>query len=216
MNRFDCVIWDLDGCLLDSRPGIIEAMKLTLDHFEIAYNEEDLIHTIGVSWAEVFMANYGVKEKQLDEVISFCRTKYIKEGRMMNAILYEGVEKLLQNLKEKNHRLYVASAKPKAHADTILRGHGLLDYFDAIHGAELVGSMTKIDLIKVILDDMQGVEPARVVMIEDRAKGIEAAKSCGIVTVGVRHGYAEAGELEGSSADYIVDGIPGVRKILIA
>lgn len=53
------------------------------------------------------------------------------------------------------------------------------------------------------------------VMVGDRRFDVEGGKAHGLVTVGVTFGYAEEGELESAGADYVVDSVEALRRILI-
>lgn len=197
-------MWDLDGCLLDSSPGIIESMILTLTEFGVPFDENELVSTIGISWSEVFRSKYAMPEAEVEKAVAYCRCRFIDEGRMLNAEIFDGIDPLLRELSKVSSPLFVVTAKPTDHAEKILKGHNLRKYFKEVHGSELTGNMTKAGMIGQIIHDHAIENPRDVIMIDDRAAGVNAAREAGVVSVGIMHGYAEDGELEAAQPDHLV------------
>ena len=85
-------------------------------------------------------------------------------------------------------------------------------------GSELDGRRTdKAQVIEEALRRM-GVsreERGQVLMVGDRMHDIAGAKRCGIASLGVRFGYAQAGELEAAGADWIVDTVEELAEFLL-
>ena len=58
-------------------------------------------------------------------------------------------------------------------------------------------------------------EPPQTVMIGDRKHDVLGAKECRVPCIGVRYGYAEAGELEQYGADWVTDSVETLGKLLL-
>ena len=208
-------MWDLDGCLLDSRPGIKAAMCRTFEKFGVAYEESELDSTIGVSWAELFPAKFKMPANIVDEAVSFCRATYMDGGGMRNTKKFRGMVSLLADIRRKQIPQCVVTAKPQKQAHIILKTHNLVEYFEEIHGAELTKGQTKAEMIRDILLGQAVENPRDAVMVDDRASGILAAKEAGVVSVGIMHGYAEDGELEAARPDHLAKDATDLRDIIL-
>lgn len=91
--------------------------------------------------------------------------------------------------------LAVATSKPEPYARRVLEAHGLMDFFAAVRGATLDGSVTtKNAIIASVLDDLS-LQPSQTLMVGDRDQDIEGARACAVVPIGVTRGYRSAAEL---------------------
>ena len=60
-----------------------------------------------------------------------------------------------------------------------------------------------------------GAAPENTVLVGDTKYDVLGAHKVGIACIGVRYGYAAEGELEAAGAEYIVDSIPELEKLLL-
>ena len=76
------------------------------------------------------------------------------------------------------------------------------------------GSRTdKAEVIAAVLEKLGGPSVDEAVMIGDRKHDILGAKAVGMETIGVRYGFAPAGELEDAGADWIVSTVAELGKL---
>ena len=209
------ILFDLDGTLTDPKEGITKCVQYALKHFGIIENDLDKLEEfIGPPLKEQFMKYCGFDDKRGTECVEKYRERFNDIGIFEN-ILYDGIEKLLKRLKEKGIILAVASSKPTVYVDRILRHFGIIGYFDVVMGSELDGRRTnKADVVRETLYSLNIEDNDTVVMIGDRSHDIIGAKENGICSIGVSYGYGSRSELERSGADYIVDSIVGLSKVL--
>ena len=118
--------------------------------------------------------------------------------------------------------LAIASSKPTPLVIRVLEHFHIKEYFDYIIGSELDGRRGKKE--EVVEEALRLMVPetldaqerkTRVAMVGDRKFDVEGAKAHGLTSVGVSFGYAAAGELEASGADYIVDTVSELEDILM-
>ena len=69
---------------------------------------------------------------------------------------------------------------------------------------------------RICKTESDNIKKENIIMIGDRKHDIIGAKKCGIESIGVRFGYAEAGELETAGADYIVSTVEELKKLCIS
>jgi phosphoglycolate phosphatase len=188
------VLVDLDGTLVDPRPGLIGSVQYALDRLGFPVPPADeLLWLIGPPFRVSLPKLLGTSA--LTELaIQHYRERYFG-GAMYDAIVYDGIPAALDALGDAGCRLIVATSKPHYYARPILERFDLARRFAGIHGPELDGTNDhKGDLIAHIIA-REGVVPGRAVMIGDREFDVAAASRNGIPTVGVTWGYGTAGEL---------------------
>ena len=171
MLKYDAVIFDLDGTLTDSRPGIFACTEYALKKLGFPVPPEATLQRfLGPPLAESYMKYCGMTEEQAAYATEIYRERYIPIGWKENSV-YPRIRALLAALKERGAYLAVATGKPEHTSVDILRYFGLLEYFDAVAGPT-PGDMhaDKGSLIRRVLP-----EGRRAVMIGDIAGDVKGA-----------------------------------------
>lgn len=211
------ILFDLDGTLLDPKPGIIGSVQFALRELGLQVPPtEDLLHAIGPPLRDTFPA-LGVPAAEVERAVALYRANYAGTGgnapAMYDAEPYAGIEDELAALRRADCRLIVATSKPRAFAQPILREKGLARYFTAIHGAELDGTRDdKADLIAYIIAT-ENVDPGQALMIGDRKFDIIGAKKNGLRSIGVSWGYGSVAELREAGASALCDKPKGLHRL---
>ncbi len=213
--KYKYIFFDLDGTLTDPQEGITKCVKYALEHYGIHETDySNLKRFIGPPLVYSFQEYYGFnKEKALGAVAKY-RERFSDVGLFENKV-YDGIYDLLQKLNDSAHVLVLATSKPKIFADRIMAKYRLRPYFRLICGSELDGTRNdKNEVIDYAIEILK-CPREKVIMVGDRKHDIIGAKECGIVSCGVRFGYAEEGELEEAGADFIADTIEDLLPILM-
>jgi phosphoglycolate phosphatase len=194
------VLFDLDGTLTDSAPGIagsINAALQALGHAPVP----ELGWAIGPPIDDVMarlMRQCG--DDRVAEAVTLYRQFYGASGLFDNA-LYPGIPTMLDNLVAAGFTLCLATSKRRVFAERILAHFGLAARFRGIYGSEEGGLLDhKPALIAHILA-REAVRPADAVMIGDRRYDIEGAHANGVRAIGVTWGYGGIAELRAAGAD---------------
>ncbi len=190
---------DLDGTLLDPKPGILGSIQYALRRLGAPVPPVDEIAwAIGPPLRTTFPKLLG-RDDRTEEAVALYRENY-RNGAMFDALVYSGIPEALAALQSARYRLIVATAKPHAFARPILQHFGLDTHFIAIHGPELDGTRdNKADLIAHIVRE-HGIDAARAIMIGDREHDMLAAGRNNMRGIGVTWGYGSVGELKSSGA----------------
>ena len=134
MLTYDAVIFDLDGTLTDSRPGIFACAEYALKKMGLPVPDEATLQRfLGPPLAESFMKYCGMTEDQAVGATALYRERYIPIGWKENSV-YPRIRALLAALKERGAYLAVATGKPEHISMEVLRYFDLLQYFDAVAG----------------------------------------------------------------------------------
>lgn len=203
----DMILFDLDGTLTDSGPGITKSVQYALAAFGIDEPDlENLNCYVGPPLLESFMNFAGLSREEAKKAIVKYRERYEKEGILENE-LYEGIPELLAYLKEQGKTLAVASSKPEKYVEKILEHFEIRSYFTVVTGSEM--NETRTEKGEVIEETLRrlGAENSRsdVVMVGDRSYDVIGARENGLLCVGVSYGYGGREELEAAGAAKICD-----------
>lgn len=215
MNKFKYILFDLDGTLIDSGKGIINAVKYALKKYGIDETNEALLRSfVGPPLNQQFAKCYGFSaEKSLEAVMVF-REYYETKGILENE-MYKDIDKVLKHLKEQGNFLMVATSKPEKFAHNILAQHDLEKYFDFIGGSLVDGSrVTKIQVLDHVLKTNEINNADEALMIGDTKYDMIGAKNFNLKTVAVTYGYGTKEELLAAKPDFVVDTPTEILQII--
>ena len=192
------ILFDLDGTLTDSGPGIMNCARLALEHYNLPIPSDVEMRTfVGPPLHDSFI-RFGVPAEEADNAIKIYRSRYIPIGKFENDP-YPGIREVLEQLKSLGHTLYVATSKPESMSVEILEHFDMAKYFDIIAGASFDRSRsTKEDVIAYLLDQCGDYDEK--IMVGDTAFDVIGAKAHGIPTVGVAWGYGKVEDMKNAGA----------------
>lgn len=211
------ILFDLDGTLTDSGPGIIRCVQYALRKMGRPVPEaQELACFVGPPLLEQFMDYGGFSREEGMEAVRFYRERYSSAGIFENA-LYPGIPEMLEHLAGRGIRLGVASSKPEIYVRQILEYFGLLKYLDPVTGSELDGRRT--DKTEVIEEALRrsGYKNAeeQVIMCGDRCYDARGAAGRGLRFVGVSYGYGSREELLEAGAERIAGTVRELEQMLL-
>lgn len=216
--KYDHILFDLDGTLTDSAPGILNCAAYALEHMGITPPPmEDLRFFVGPPLLDSFMGHFNMSEEDAWKAIELYRERFRPIGIYENAV-YEGIPEALARFQKAGIHLYLATSKPKGMAETVLKYFDLYDYFDVIVGATEDGKLSKKnDIIEDMLRrlSLSEDELKRVCMVGDRKYDMEGARYFDLDCLGVYWGYADPGELEAAGATHVVHSISEMEDFFL-
>ena len=191
--RRNIILFDLDGTLTDSGPGIMKAGQYALRAFGIERDWRELSFFVGPPLSETF-ARF-VSAENVDAAVAKFREYYQQDGWLDNAP-YPGIPALLAHLKSEGKRLFVATSKLDTMAERILEHFGLAPYFDAICGAPEGDKEAgkKVNVVKAALK----------------------AHLAGLDVIGVLYGYGSREELTAAGADQIAETPEALETLILS
>ena len=209
------VFFDLDGTIIDSCEGVTNAVAYSLKKFNIPIkSRESLKSFIGPPLVDSYMQYCSFDRERALKVVETYR-EYYREIGIFEFKVYDGIKELLQNLRQRGLKLFIATSKPEIFAKQILNKAGLEGEFKGIFGATLDSSRVhKTDVISYALDSLSLNDTAEAIMVGDTCFDILGAKSLGMSSVGVTYGYGDIDELNSSAPDYIVNTPLEILEIL--
>ena len=218
MKKYDYLLFDLDGTLTESGPGIMNAAKICLEHLGKIENDESMLKLfVGPPLDKSLMERYGYSKEQAWEGIRVFRSYYDKQGIFENS-LYPGISDMLKQLKADGRKTAIASSKPQKQVHRVLEHFNIRQYFDVVVGCELDGTRsTKDEVIEEVLrlfNLSKSEYMLNVLMIGDRSYDVLGAAKFGIPCIGVAYGYGTKEELLDAGAVDIADTVKDLKDLL--
>jgi phosphoglycolate phosphatase len=193
------VLFDLDGTLVDSVPGIWASIRVAVAELGLPEpTTEQLRSMVGPPLWEGFAAAFGLTGEDVDRAVLAYRAHYAA-GAMLTATVYPGIVELLARLRADGVVLAVATSKPVDFAVRILGHVGLAGEFATVHGATWDGTVRhKEQVVAAALAAHPDSEHP--VLIGDRAEDVLGARVHGLPCIGAGWGPAPPGELADAGA----------------
>jgi phosphoglycolate phosphatase len=202
------LLFDLDGTLVDSFPGISRSINQTLTTIgRDAVPADQLRQFVGKRLPVIFSALLGADDEALvDRAVDIYRPLFDEVG-ILDSRVFPGIPEALTSLRNAGHSMQVVTVRSIGSARLVVRHFGLDPFFDAVHGPERgQRNGDKADLVRAALD-LASVNARDTMMIGDRADDIRAARAHGVHAVAVRWGYGADDELRDAAPDYFVETI---------
>ena len=203
MSKFSAILFDLDGTIVDSAPGITATLAYTFEHLGLPIpTPAELVAYVGPPILDSFRDLAGFSPEQSARALSIYRDQYLKTG-VFDATVYPGISGVLRDIHEAGVPLSLATSKPETPATLILEHYDLAKYFDVITGAsdDEVRSAKK-DVVEEALRRLRaiGADTAHPVMVGDREHDVHGAAEHHVPTIFVRWGYGSQAEEVGALA----------------
>jgi len=190
MNKV--VIFDLDGTLWDSIPGVIATWNAVFQEHEatrhVVLDRERMAGLMGKTMPQIgalLFPELSVAERRA--ITDSCAERENDYLRVHGGTLYPGLEELLTELK-KSYRLSIVSNCQNGYIDAFLDAHGLWQYFDDFEMSGRTGQ-PKGENIRLVL---QRGEIARAIYVGDTDGDEAAARIAGIPFVWASYGFGAA------------------------
>ena len=195
-NKFDSIIFDLDGTLWDSTANVAvawQAAKNEVDYVPTDFTQETIKSITGMTYKAIFekLLPYLDEEKR-NEFKSICAVKEIETLESRGGELYPQLEETLQYLKAK-YKLFVVSNCQSNYIETFLHFSDMGHFF-AGHQCYGTKNQPKAENILDIVNDHQLTTP---VYIGDTMGDYEACKKAGVPFIFAAYGFGvvETGQI---------------------
>ena len=205
------IIFDLDGTLVDSRDIVLGAFQHVLEEFGGEYNEELVSSYVGGRLENTYKVL--LPKHDTTKLTDSHRNWQADNRHLLKSFL--GLEKFLIALKTSELKLGLFTSATRTRTDSALDILKIRSYFNDIVCAEDVKA-PKPDKEGVIrLAKNLKVAIHETVLVGDAGFDILSGKNAGVTTVGITHGFGTKESLEKAGADYLVNNIKELQKLLL-
>lgn len=181
------VLWDLDGTLVDSGEMHWWSWRDTLGAIGVPVTYEQFAGTFGQKNDRILRSWLGpdATAERIAQVAEAKESEYRRLVSVHGLHALPGARDWVARLRADGWRQSIASSAPRKNVDVMLAAIGLDTAFDAIVASEDVGNGKPDPEVFLTAAARLGSTPARSIVVEDAAAGIEAARRAGIACIGV-------------------------------
>jgi len=200
-KRFELIVFDWDGTLMDSTGAIVASIKAAARDLGIPEpSDERAHHIIGLGLIDALRhALPDLPEERYQDVALRYRHHYM--SRDQDLLLFDGAEALIDELAAAGHFLAVATGKTRKGLDRAFEVSGLGSRFQGSRCADECHSKPHPQMLEELMTEF-GVEPDATLMIGDTTHDLLMARNAGVAALGVAYGAHPRESLEAEGPLY--------------
>ena len=215
MKQYKAVIFDFDGTLANTYEGIFNSYSYAAEQMGLQKPTRKMVDgAIGAAPPDVFQEKFMLTKEDADKATVIYRSRYAKYG-IYEVQLYDGMQQLLEYLKNKKIKIGIATLKLEKFAKSICEYLNINELFDDISGVDNKDKLTKSQIILKSLSNM-GVSPEDAVLIGDSKYDAVGAKEAGVDFLAVTYGFGfkQNEDIKDYDTVGIVDSTYSLNKLL--
>jgi len=185
--RYDLLVFDWDGTLIDSAETIVASIQAACRDLGLPIPEQNRAsHVIGLGLHDALAyAIPGLPAADYGRVVERYRYHFLTKDPDLE--LFPGARTMLGALKDRGHLLAIATGKSRAGLLRALDNTGSQAFFSALRCADQCASKPAPDMLFELMDEL-GVDRASTLMIGDTVHDLQMAANAGVGAVAVSHG----------------------------
>lgn len=186
-RRYSLLVFDWDGTLFDSAAVITDCIQQAARDMGLPVpDRRTASHVIGLGLHDSLRhALPTLPEARYTEFLALYRRYFIEREDGLS--LFPGVPELLAELRERGHRLAVATGKPRRGLDRALRASGIGELFVATRCGDETHPKPHPAMLLELMRELQH-ESEELLMIGDTSHDLGMAKNAGVDAVAVSYG----------------------------
>lgn len=204
------VAFDLDGTLVDSAPGLADAVDMALKAFGLPAAGVERISTWIGNGADV-MVERAVRWAEGDMSPEFCQKvrdkfdHYYAETAASGSKLYPQVKETLAALKAQGVPMGLITNKPTPFVAPLLNSLDIAEYFSVVIGGDDVAKKKPHPAPMYLMLAKLGLRASELVFVGDSRNDIQAAQAAGCRCVGLTYGYNYGESIALSKPDRVLE-----------
>ena len=195
-TRYELIIFDWDGTLMDSLSRIVSCMQAAGNDFGLAQLTESEVHEIiGLELGQAISRLYpGLTADEVQQVRERYAHHYLQQDQSPSRF-YEGIVPMLDDLRTRPTLLSVATGKSRKGLDRVMNAAGSGHYFHSSRCADETESKPSPRMVLELLE-LHGVAPEQAVVVGDTEFDMAMARNAGVDRLGVGWGAHRLHRLE--------------------
>ncbi len=214
-HNFDLILWDLDGTLLDTKPGLKNSVVLTAENIGFRkLTEEEIDSFIGPPFEDRAKEVFNLDDDKLKEVVEAFRDNY-RHKELFNATPMPHIYEVLDEIKKRDIKQGLATYKVEYCTFPLMEHFEFTKYFDTMHGGIENEKLMKKDIMLKCIRDINITDMSRVLMVGDTEHDLRGSIEIGCKFFGVEYGFGFS-DLSGDEKSYknIVAFANDINKII--
>ena len=211
MKGIKNIIFDLDGTLIDSSDGVVEAVNYSLQQMgQPTQPPKAIKRFIGYPLREMYK---HFTDAPFDELHRHFQVK-AADSVVTSTVILPGVQEVLYHLKGSGYQLAIATTKIRKHVDLILKKFHWEDIFTTWTGGDEVPHVKPAPDIMLLSLERLKAEPSETVVVGDTENDIVAAKKVPLKVIAVASPYDSNQQLLTAKPDYFIRTITELPELI--
>ncbi|NQX80902.1 MAG: HAD-IA family hydrolase [Flavobacteriaceae bacterium] len=215
MNKVDCVIFDMDGVIVNTEPLHSKAYFKVFNELNLDISQEMYSTFMGASTINTFnkiKEYFDIKEEASDLVLRKRDAFVSLFEKDLELSLIDGVEDIIKYVYSKNIVMVLASSASMDTINRVFKRFGLDKYFvDKLSGSDLENSKPHPEIFENAAK-VSGIDKRNCIVIEDSDNGILAANRAGIYCVAYKG--EEGGIQTLATADMVISSYEELKRFI--
>jgi HAD superfamily hydrolase (TIGR01509 family) len=214
---YKLVIFDFDGTIVDSLPGIIDRIRSIAQEYHLpAALLQEWIEMVGIplrfQLEKIFPEQDNSFRDQVKE-----RYLAVYDANLLDTTpLFPDALQTLNTLRSAGVKMAIVSTKRSIQIKRVIEHLNLRDYFDLIVGAQEVQNCKPDPEGTLICLEKLSVKEKESVVVGDSTYDIEMAQNAGVDAIGVSTGYHTPAVLSRCNPTFIVDRLSAILPIVMS
>ena len=213
-QRFEALIFDWDGTLMDSAGAIVGSLQAACADLGLPVpSDERASYVIGLGLNDAMRHILpDVDPGDYPNVVQRYRVHYLQ--RDADTSLFPGAAELLSSLREAGFLLAIATGKGRRGLDRVLASTGLTGFFHASRCADEGHTKPDPRMLGLLLEEL-GVTNQQALMIGDTTHDMAMAEAAGVARLAVAYGAHSREVLLPYEPIACVDDFAGLKRWLL-
>ncbi|MFM8580932.1 MAG: HAD family hydrolase [Planctomycetaceae bacterium] len=180
-----CVIFDMDGVLVDSYKAHLQSWQMMAGEFGESLTEAQFLETFGQTSREIIARHWGVNKLSPEQIELFDHRKEALYRGLIERDFPEmpGARDLIENLRAARFKLAVGSSGPPENVDFVLRRMKIRRHFEVrVTGRDVTHGKPNPEVFLTAAQKLK-TDPLLCAVIEDAPVGIAAANAAGMTSI---------------------------------
>jgi len=217
-TSIECVLFDLDGTLIDTAPDFVIVVNRLLAETQSAPIAADLIRrTVSDGARALVKLALAIDEAdpQFANHLERLLGLYYEQLETTQSVLYPGLEELLGKFAAQNIKWGIVTNKPALYAERLLQQLGLRESCQSLVCPDHVHERKPHPEPILLACRQLGCNTERTVYIGDHIRDIQAAKNADVIAIAAAYGYLAADtKVDEWYADFILNSSTQTESLL--
>lgn len=205
--KFEAVLFDLDGTLLDSIEDLTDSMNIVLDGFGFPGHDAEACKNFVGDGVEMFALRALPENRRDEATVAQCAAKMRAEYRKRWSLKtrpYDGIPELLDDLTLRHLKLAVLSNKPEESTKEMVAELLSKWRFYPVAGARPSVPKKPDPILAIEISQQLRMPADKFLYLGDTGTDMKTARGAGMFAVGALWGFRTAEELKDTGAEVLV------------
>ena len=208
------ILFDFDGTLADTAPGIVLTMKETFKELGLRVpRDEEIRQTIGLPLPDSIRLLGNFSDEDTERGVQTYR-RLFSVFELTHITMFPEVAETIGELSGRGIRLAICTSRGENSLERILSRYGLWECFEtAVTASDKLPSKPAPDMVLTLLERM-GLEKDEVFVVGDTTFDIGMGNSAGCRTIAVTYGNHSGEQLALAHPTFMIDSFPEILKLV--